>query len=89
MVTLAEADRLQQRRTTPDATPVAKQRETKLQFSQTLQNGPKIGKLLHGPIGLSFSCNTQMIGLEFSINIKKALIHPALYQWFWVLVVLW
>ncbi len=47
-----------------------------------------IGNMLPGLMSLDFCCDIQMVGSEFGIKNIKALIHPALSQWF-RLVVVW
>ncbi len=46
--------------------------------------------MLPGLMSLDFCCDIQMVGSEFGIKNMKAWIHPALSQWFrLVVVVLW
>lgn len=43
--------------------------------------------MLPGVMSLDFCCDIQMLGSEFCINNVKACIHPALFQWFRLVVV--
>ncbi len=50
--------------------------------------GPKkIGKTLPGLTSLDYCCDIQMVGSEFGVKNIKAWIHPALSQWFRLVVV--
>ncbi len=44
--------------------------------------------MLPGRMSLDFCCNIQMVGSEFGLKNMKAWIHPALSQWFRLVVVL-
>lgn len=47
----------------------------------------KFEKILPSLMSLDFCYNIWMVDLEFDINKMTAWIHPALYQWFHLLVV--
>ncbi len=38
-------------------------------------------------MSLNFCCDIQMVGTEIGVNNMKIWIHPALYQWFRLVVV--
>ncbi len=62
----------------------AKNRKRSLQFTQAQQ---KIGKTLPGLMSLYFCCDIQMVGSEFGVKNMKPWFHPALSQWFRLVVV--
>ncbi len=62
----------------------AKNRKRRLQFTQTHQNWT-IEDWKN--IALDFCCDIQMVGSEFGVKNIKAWIHPALSQWFRLVVV--
>ncbi len=65
-----------------------KNRKQRLQFTQAHQNWTiEDWKTLPGLMSLDFCCDIQMIGSEFGVKNMKAWIHPALSQWFRLLVV--
>ncbi len=83
-----EADGLQQQKTTPGAALSAKNRKQRLQFDRLTKFGQqKIGKTLPGLMSLDFCCNIQRVGSDFRVKNMKAWIHPALFQWFRLVVV--
>ncbi len=47
----------------------------------------RLEKTLPGLMSLDFCCNIQIVGSEFGIKNMKAWIHPALSQWFRLVVV--
>ncbi len=47
----------------------------------------QLEKTLPGLMSLNFCCDIQMVGSEFAIKNMKAWIHPALSQWFRLVVV--
>ncbi len=60
----------------------------RIQLPQTHQNWTiEDWKTLPGLMSLNFCCDIQMVGSVFGIKNKKAWIHPALSQWFRLLVV--
>ncbi len=66
----------------------AKNRKRRLQFTQAHQNWTiEDWKMLSGLMSLDFCCNIQMVESEFGVKNMKAWIHPALSQWFRLLVV--
>ncbi len=66
----------------------AKNRKRRLQFTQARQNWTiEDWKTLPGLMSLDFCCDIQMIGSEFGIKNMKTWIHPALSQWFRLVVV--
>ncbi len=66
----------------------AKHRKQRLQFAQAHQNWTiEDWKPLPGLMSLDFCCNIQMVGSEFGVKSMKAWIHPALSQWFRLVVV--
>ncbi len=66
----------------------AKNRKRRLQFTQAHKIGQqKIGKTLPGLMSLDFCCAIQMLGSEFGVKNMKAWIHPALSQWFRLVMV--
>ncbi len=66
----------------------AKNRKRTLQFTPAHQNWTKeTAKMLPGLMSLGFCCDIQMVGSEFGVKHMKAWVHPALSQWFRLLVV--
>ncbi len=61
----------------------------RLQFAPAHQNWTieDWEKTLPGLMSLDFCCDIQMVGLEFGIKNMKAWIHPALSEWFRLVVV--
>ncbi len=68
----------------------AENRKPRLQFTQTHQNWTiEDCKMLPCLMSLDFCCDIQMVGSEFGVKNMKAWIHPALSQWFRLVVVKW
>ncbi len=66
----------------------AKNRTRRLQFAQAHQNWTiEDCKNVACLMILDFCCDIQMVGSEFGIKNMKAWIHPALSQWFRLVVV--
>ncbi len=66
----------------------AKNSTRRLQFTQVHQNWTiEDWKTLPGLMSLDFCCIIQMVGSEFGVKNMKAWIHPALSQWFRLVVV--
>ncbi len=60
-----------------------KNRKRSLYFTQTHQNWTiEDWKKLPGLMSLDFCCDIQMVGSEFVVKNMNAWIHPALSQWF-------
>ncbi len=66
----------------------AKNRKRRIQFVQAHKNWTiEDWKNVPGLMSLDFCCDIQMVESEFGIKNMKAWIHPALSQWFRLLLV--
>ncbi len=82
-----EADELQQQKTTPLSLLLAENSKQSLQFTQAHQNWRiEDWKRVPGLMSLHFWCDSGMVGSELGENNMKAWIHPAMNQWFRVVV---